>query len=358
MGNRKENSFMPTIALPPGETIRENMEYLGMSQKELAARLDITEKHLSNILNGNSPITYDTALKLESVIGPSAEFWMKLETDYQLNKSRIEEEQKLARDMEILKNIPYKDMSINGWVENETDRKKRVFNLRDYFGVGSLDNIKRSYAVALRTHKGSGEISDYGVLAWLRKADLEGLKVDVDKFDKSKLRKLIPAFRELTLKSAEEFYPEMQRLCAEAGIALVLVKYIPKTYICGATIWRNNKAIIALSVRGKRADVFWFTFFHEIAHLLNHSRKEFHINYDQEDEEYEADEKASNYLISEKDYKRFIEKYQYKDIEEIKKYADKIGIAACILVGRLQHDKLIDYPNYSSLVPSFEIISN
>ena len=95
MVNKKDNTqFMPTVAIPPGGTIRENMEFLGMNQKELAARLDITPKHLSNILNGNAPITYDTALKLESVIGPGAQFWMNLETNYQLNKTRLEEQKK------------------------------------------------------------------------------------------------------------------------------------------------------------------------------------------------------------------------------------------------------------------------
>ncbi|UNC93506.1 HigA family addiction module antitoxin [Candidatus Contubernalis alkaliaceticus] len=68
MVNKKEgNQFLPTVAIPPGETIKENMKYLGMNQKELAMRLEITPKHLSNIVNGHDPITYDTALKLETV---------------------------------------------------------------------------------------------------------------------------------------------------------------------------------------------------------------------------------------------------------------------------------------------------
>ncbi|MDW7729317.1 MAG: HigA family addiction module antitoxin [Bacillota bacterium] len=90
MVDKNTNSFTPVIAVPPGETIRENMVYLGMNQEELAARLGISAKHLSNILNGNIPITYDTALKFESVIGLSAEFWMELETNYQLNKIRLD----------------------------------------------------------------------------------------------------------------------------------------------------------------------------------------------------------------------------------------------------------------------------
>jgi HTH-type transcriptional regulator/antitoxin HigA len=157
------------------------------------------------------------------------------------------------------------------------------------------------------------------------------------------------------MKQPGIFWPELERLCASCGVALVLTRYIPRTYICGATIWRNNKAIVALSMRGKRADVFWFTFFHELAHLLNHSKKEFHISYEKESKEDEANVIASNYLIQKKKYKTFIEKYPYRDKSEIIDYAAKIGIAPFILIGRLQHDGLIDYKNYNSLIPSYDI---
>ncbi|MEW8974264.1 MAG: HigA family addiction module antitoxin [Tissierellaceae bacterium] len=358
MVNKKDNNdFMPTVAILPGDTIRENMQFLGMNQRELAARLDITPKHLSHILNGNAPITYDTALKLESVIGPSAQFWMNLETNYQLNKTRLDKQTKLDLDLEILKEIPYKEMSEFGWVEETTSRPERVSNCRTFFGVAELSSIKPSYAVAFRTHKQIKEISDFGVFAWLRKAELEGLNVEVKKFNKRRLKSLIPTFRELTLKEPADFYPEMKRLCAECGIALVLVPYLSKTYICGATIWRNNKAILGLSVRGKRADVFWFTFFHELAHLINHSSNEFHISFDNEDGEDEADDIASNYLISEEQYRNFIEEYDYMDKTQIVNYSYEIGIAPSILLGRLQHDKLIGYQYYNDLKPSFEIVN-
>ena len=55
MGNKRDNdAFMPSVAIAPGETIKENMLFLGMNQKELAVRLGITEKHLSNIINGTA----------------------------------------------------------------------------------------------------------------------------------------------------------------------------------------------------------------------------------------------------------------------------------------------------------------
>ncbi|MGD9678464.1 MAG: HigA family addiction module antitoxin [Vulcanibacillus sp.] len=354
MVNKKDNNeFTPTIAIPPGETIRENMNYLGMNQIELAVRLGITPKHLSNIFNGNAPITYDTALKLESVIGPSAQFWLNLEVNYQLNKTRIEKEKDLVLDLEILKEIPYKEMSELGWVEVVTDRKKRVIKCREFFGVANLSFIKLSYDVMFRKQKQLKGISNMGVLAWIRKAELEGLSVEVEKFNRRKLKSLISVFRELTMKDPEEFYPIMKRLCAECGIALEIIEALPKTYICGATIWRNDKAILALSVRGKRADIFWFTFFHELAHILNHSHQEFHIS---ENEEDDADNMASDYLIPDDLYKKFIKEHDYKDKKLIVKYSHEIKIAPSILVGRLLHDGLIDYKAYSDLRPSFEVL--
>lgn len=356
MANKKESrNFMPTVAIPPGETIRENMKALGMDQEELAARMDITTKHLSNIINGIAPLTYETALKLETIIGPSSKFWMNLETNYQLDKAKLEKQEEMNKDLEILKEISYKEMSNYGWVENTKDRKQRVNNCCKFFGVGNLHLIRRSYAVVFRKQKSRRKISDLNVLAWIRKAETEGGRIEVKKLNRKKIKRLIPTFRELTMKKPSYFYPEIQKLCAECGIALVLVEDLPRTYICGATIWRNNKAIVALSVRGKRADIFWFTFFHELAHLINHSKKELHINFENEDEEEEANRIASNFLIPEDEYREFINNYNYKDKKCIVEYSQKIKIAPCVLVGRLLFDKLINYGAYSDLRPSFEI---
>lgn len=168
---------------------------------------------------------------------------------------------------------------------------------------------------------------------------------------------MIPEFRKLTLLDPEEFYTRMVDLCAQCGVAFVLVPSGPKTYICGATIWKGGKAILVLSVRGKKADIFWFTFFHELAHLIAHNKKEFHISYDSDNDECEADFMARNYLISDDNYKEFISNYDYTNSNEIIKYSNKIGIAPCILVGRLLHDKYIDYKaEYDKLRPSFKII--
>lgn len=91
MRNKEDTkAFMPTVAIPPGDTIKENMIFLGVNQKELAARLHITEKHLNDIIRGNAPITYEIAKKLETEIGTSVQFWLQLEANYQFHTARLQ----------------------------------------------------------------------------------------------------------------------------------------------------------------------------------------------------------------------------------------------------------------------------
>lgn len=358
MEKKKENNiFKPMIAIPPGETIKENMEVLGMTQKELATRMGITEKHLSNILNGKAPITYDTALNLEKVIGPSAEFWMELESGYQLDKARLDKENEMVIDLDILKSIKYKEMSKRKWVKETTDRRQRVANCRKFFGVANLSLISKTTSVMFRKNE-MGTEKNLNIIAWLREAELEGMKVNTEDFDKNKLKKLIPVFRQLTLESASEFYPKMKKLCADCGVALVLVEDLPGNGISGATIWRNGKAILALTVRGKRADIFWFTLFHELAHIINHKKEQCDINFDKNtgDLEKQANEIAREYLIPNDLYNKFIDNYNVKNKSNIINYSKAIGIAPSILVGRLMFDEYISYDQFSELRPSFKIV--
>ena len=82
------------IAVPPGETIREKLEQRGMQQKELAARMGMSEKHVSNLINGKVGLTQATALKLERVLGIPARFWNGLEASFREDVLRI----KLGQD--------------------------------------------------------------------------------------------------------------------------------------------------------------------------------------------------------------------------------------------------------------------
>lgn len=357
---RKRDDFTPAIAIPPGETLKENLEYLHMTQNELARRTGLSPKHINEIIKGKSAITEETALKLEYVLGIPASFWNNLESNYQETLVRLKDDKELEEEYEIAKEIPYSDMSKYCWIENTKDRKARVKNLRSFFGVSSLKHVPLVISGAFRKADGPNT-SSFALAAWLRRGILLGNRIKTEPYNKQSLKKLIPHFRELTMKDPDEFYPKMVELCASCGIALVLVQHLPKTYACGATQWINaDKAVIQLSVRGARADIFWFTFFHEIAHIILHNKKGLHLQESNENkcDEDEADERARNWLIPPSVYEDFIESGVYYNRSSIISFSEKIGVHPCIVVGRLMHDKKIEYTHFNDLRPSFNISNN
>ena len=80
------------IATPPGETIKEQLNMLGMRQKEFAARMGMSEKHISKLIGGAVQLTLETAQKLEPVLGVPAEFWNKLELIYRDKILKVQQE--------------------------------------------------------------------------------------------------------------------------------------------------------------------------------------------------------------------------------------------------------------------------
>ena len=70
------------IAIPPGATIMEQLNDRGMSQKEIATRMNMSEKHISKLINGDVQLTPEVAVRLEVVLGVPAKFWNNLEAIY------------------------------------------------------------------------------------------------------------------------------------------------------------------------------------------------------------------------------------------------------------------------------------
>lgn len=91
------------IATPPGATIREQLNNRGMSQKEFAARMDMSEKHISKLVNGEVALTPETAVRLEMALGVPAKFWNSLEAIYREKNVKAEAENAMDADAEMAK---------------------------------------------------------------------------------------------------------------------------------------------------------------------------------------------------------------------------------------------------------------
>lgn len=351
MANKIE--YVPCLAIPPGETLEEQLQQIGMTQVDFSRRTGLTPKHINEIINGKAPITPETALRFESVLGIPASFWNNLEAEYQEAKARIEAEQQLQDEIELARSIPYAEMAKYEWIPKTTDWSEKVTSLRTFFGVASLDYIPNVIPVAFR----KSEIKNASALAlaaWLRKGELIAQSIKTRPFDKDLLKKNIPKIRELSLQSPKQFIPVIKEFLADCGVALVFIPHLQKTYANGATKWLTpDKVMVVLSIRGSFADIFWFSLFHELGHVLLHNKKQVYVSHTKREQdesqelENEADNFASNSLISPREYQLLLE--NGLDEISIKALASVLRIHPGIIVGRLQHEKKIRYDHYNHL---------
>ena len=81
----------------PGETLREDLEALGMSAAELARRIEVPVNRITEILDGRRAVTGDTALRLGRFFGTSGEFWLNLQKLYELRLAERKSGAEIAR---------------------------------------------------------------------------------------------------------------------------------------------------------------------------------------------------------------------------------------------------------------------
>ena len=113
----------------------------------------------------------------------------------------------------------------------------------------------------------------------------------------------------------------------------------------------GDKAIIQLSLRYKSDDHLWFTFFHEAGHISLHGKREVFLEDGETktEKEQQADRFAANLLIPPSEFARFKPAGKHYSKTDVVKFADRIGLAPGIVVGRLQREELLPYSHLNGL---------
>ena len=359
-----ETIFNPNVAIHPGKTLQDTLDAIGMSQTELAGRTGLTPKTINEIAQGKSSVTPETAIRLSAVFGMSVSFWNNLQRNYQETLTRLEVEKKLSHELVNLKKFScYVELARWGYVKKSNDAREKIMNLLNFFGVSSLDLVPKIQAVAFRKSN-QKNLSHESLAAWLRCGELEAQKIQTKEFDKNKLVNSLEELRRLTMQHPKIFEPKMEEICALFGVAVVFVPYFRNTSVNGATRWVNDKAIVQLSLRGSYSDIFWFTFFHELAHVFKHGKTDQFVEFengkhlDLIEKEKEADEFATNTLIPKNEYASFLQREEFSH-ESVISFANAINISQCIVAGRLAHDysdwkqwARLRNRRFASLIPS------
>jgi len=344
--NPPMNTYEPDVVSAPGETLAEVLEERDMSQRDLADRLGLATPTLSKIINGRAPISQKTALGLERVLGIPAGFWNRYEAAYRESLARQEERLSRTEWLDWARQFPWSEAVKFGWGEPAED-VDLVERLLQFFGVASPEQYAETYAkLAVNLRESPKFKSDAAHLAmWLRQGERQAADIDCAPYNKPVFKEALKKARSLTtVADPKVFVPQLQDTCRACGVAVVFVPELSKTHVSGATRWlsRGAKALIQLSVRYKTNDSLWFTFFHEAAHILKHSRQALFLEDAGQtgDRENEANSFAADLLIPPREFRTFRSRPQFPK-RAIEEFAHHIGIAPGIVIGRLQKDRLL-----------------
>lgn len=357
--------FAPDWVSPPGDTILDLLEEREWTQQQVADRLGYSLKHVNQLIKAKVPLTEDAAIRLQNVLGAPVGFWLTREAQYRERVAVLDATERQVAMVPWLDRFPVKDMMDAGvLIKRRVDAKSKpglVGELLSFFGVASPDQWESQYGrMELAFRRSREDQADVAAIsAWLRMGERIAEKLDGPPYDEAKFKIALAEIRGLTSMVPQDFQPHMSKLLLEAGVAFVLVPALPRAHVSGVARWLNlHRPVIQLSLYGKQNDRFWFSFFHETAHILLHSRQKKSVFLDDPSkaesssvEEREANAWSRDFLINPKHAKTLpnLSKKKAAVIE----FARAIGVHPGIVVGRMQHDQLLDVKWLNDLKVSF-----
>lgn len=342
----------------PGEVLQEKLLTNNMSRKELAIRTNVTEKHICTIVNGEKGISNTFARKLGYVF-KSPEYWMSLQSEYDVYQLKIKEENDITQEeINLLKTLH--DIVAYfiecGYMHNNCGDASKVMQLRELLQISDLTQIpKITYNAAYRAQLSDNiKVDPYILFAWQRLCEKKTENIEINNsVDKNKLKNNIDKIKKAMFGSINQGIQEIQDIFADCGIAFQVVKNFRGAPVQGfIKETSNGRLILCLTIRGKRADRFWFTLFHEIAHILNEDYKVRFVDFDsvQSKKEQLADRFARDTLIAPDKYHNFILSNDCTSWKKITEFAETLGVKPFIVLGRLQNDGFLDWSDYSDEV--------
>jgi HTH-type transcriptional regulator/antitoxin HigA len=356
-----ERISQPDWISPPGEIVAQILALKQIELDDFATQVGLTSRFARGLLEGTTPIDASIAERLAVTVGSSPSFWLRCERSYQEDKQRniaayVDEEVRAW-----LQRLPLKELSRLGWLRVETDPLRLAEECFRFFGVISLDGWKRRYAsllsnVNFRTSE-TFSMDPMAAAAWLRWTEQRAEDATTENWNRSRFQSRLADIRALSRNHHPEwFVPKLREICASCGVALIIAPAPEGCRASGATkLIRRRKAMIAMSFRYYADDHFWFTFFHESAHLLLHSDQEFFLDDEEgstDQRENEANSFAASLLVPLEWQERMKTLPPYH--RDYIRFAGELGIAPGIVVGQMQRLGLLPYNRLRKLKRRFD----
>lgn len=344
----------PVQATHPGVLIKDELDATpDLNQRILAKELDVQPSFLNEIIKGKRPVTADIAILLEKILGISADYWMKFQSQYEIDKARVKQKNiKKVRNIElwsiIKEYVPVRYFKKHKYLNDDIESDIKI--IKNIYEVETIDGLvssfsKDKYAYYRKSDK--LKIDEKNMFAWSSLAQYEAKNQKTNTFNFDNLNQLCINLNIIFYENSGT--PErVKAVLNQFGIKMLLIDKLEKTPIDGFSFWSDNNPAIALTLRYNRIDNFAFTIMHEMGHIDLHlrndkGRKFMDLTRKQDLDKCEtaADDYAQQKLIPIHIWKDILDNHLPLNDEKIKTLGDKHRINPAILLGRVCYE--MDY---------------
>ena len=339
-------TLIPFEATHPGTLIKDELEVRDdLTQKDLAILLGVKPSFLNEIIKGKRPITADIAILLEKSLDISADYWMKFQSQYEIDSAKIKEKNiskiKLIEIWNIISQyVPIKYFSKKGYLTN--DLSFNISVIQTIYSVKSIDELvnkfsEKKFAFFKKSEK--LQIDEKNMIAWTSLVEYEAQRKKTNTFNFENLPQLITELREIFYNNNNTLELVDKKL-SQYGIKFLMIDKLEKTPIDGYSFWSNNNPVIALTLRHNRVDNLAFTILHEIGHIALHLRDNRDIKFldltkiEETKIEREANLYAQESLIPLICWNDLLKNYTPLNDELIYQFSNKYRINPAIILGR------------------------
>jgi len=355
------NQITPFEATHPGTLIKDELEVRDdIKQKDLAELLGVKPSFLNEIIKGKRPITADIAILLEKTLEIPADYWMKFQSQYEIDCARIKEKNinkiKLIELWNIIKEyVPVNYFKKQGYLTENLE--ENIIKIKLIYAITTIDGLVNIFATkkfAFYKKSEKLKIDDKNMIAWNSLAEYEAKNQSINTFNFDNIDSLTQSLNDIFFENNNTLF-KVKKVLNQYGVKFSTIEKLEKTPVDGYSFWSENNPAIAVTLRHSRIDNFSFTIMHEIGHialhLKNNKEQKFLDLTNQEVNHYEieANDFAQKKLISEKCWEDIIQNYIPLDDNEIEKISKKYNIHPAIILGRACYEM-----NYYALNTSID----
>ena len=356
---------MENFIIHTGSIVKEYLDARSISQRDLARSTGVTEKHISNVLNGKARLTEEMALKLEKVMPEiPAGYWINYEAKYREYIARQAEETEIGSlDLKaIAKRFHFKEV-FKGSDLNPTEMALEMLKLLNISSFDCARDAFKHLSVAYMEDGGDAEAQIVWLQLCRREIDAQNPPLDDTPFDLQALKKNLEVLRYISLDKDRDMAIEgIREFLNEHGVYLAIRDQITNCKVRGALVAHYHHPAVLLSNRFHRHDFFWFALAHEIGHLMLHYDGNDHVDLGEDDDyvvnaesaddpETEANRYARGFFIDRPIYERFRDSITGNEptSREIREFAAQNLVDPGIVRGFLQHDAIIKHNQLTEL---------